>query len=83
MSLWLAFLHAHAGRLATVGGTVVRMSPVRPLITEMAFTCGKCGTRLTVAYPDRKCALPTKCSGEVMVHVMDAGKIRSTARQCK
>lgn len=31
------------GRLVTVRGTVVRCTPVRPLVTSMQFACGKCG----------------------------------------
>ncbi|KAG2441933.1 hypothetical protein HXX76_003538 [Chlamydomonas incerta] len=52
------------GKLVTLRGTVVRMTPVRPLVTHMDFVCAKCGSRTTQAFTDGVYALPTKCSGD-------------------
>ncbi|KXZ52381.1 hypothetical protein GPECTOR_9g425 [Gonium pectorale] len=52
------------GKLVTLRGTVVRMSPVRPLVTSMDFVCAKCGARTRQALQDGVYALPAKCSGE-------------------
>jgi DNA helicase MCM8 len=43
-------------------GTVVRISSVKPLITQMAFMCNACDTARVVKFEDGKYALPTKCS---------------------
>lgn len=40
------------GKLVTVVGTVVRMSPLRPLVTSMDFICGKCRNVTNVDFPD-------------------------------
>jgi DNA helicase MCM8 len=52
-----------AGKLATLKGTVTRMSHVRPLITEMDFICNKCGTPVPTALPDGRFTAPTRCAG--------------------
>ncbi|PNW71712.1 hypothetical protein CHLRE_16g665950v5 [Chlamydomonas reinhardtii] len=52
------------GKLVTLRGTVVRMTPVRPLVTHMDFVCAKCGSRTTQAFTDGVYALPTKCAGD-------------------
>lgn len=52
-----------AGKLATLKGTVTRMSHVRPLITEMDFSCNKCGTSFPTALPDGRFTPPTRCAG--------------------
>lgn len=57
-------LFAVAGKLATLRGTVTRMSHVRPLIVEMSFTCCKCGTSIITAMPDGRFTPPTRCAGE-------------------
>lgn len=51
------------GKLATLRGTVVRMSPIRPLITEMDFVCSKCNTTQRCKFPDGKYTMPVKCTG--------------------
>jgi DNA helicase MCM8 len=53
-----------AGKLATLRGTVTRMSHVRPLIVEMTFTCNKCGSSISTAMPDGRFTPPTRCSGK-------------------
>eukprot|EP00775_Hariotina_reticulata_P012205 gene12205-12342_t len=52
------------GKLATLKGTVTRMSHVRPLISEMDFTCNKCGTSFPTALPDGRFTPPTRCAAE-------------------
>ncbi|WIA40343.1 hypothetical protein OEZ86_013710 [Tetradesmus obliquus] len=52
------------GKLATLRGTVTRMSHVRPLIVEMTFTCNKCGSSVSAAMPDGRFTPPTRCSGD-------------------
>lgn len=52
------------GKLATLKGTVTRMSHVRPLMADMSFTCTKCGSSMKVEFPDGRFAPPTSCGGE-------------------
>ncbi len=53
-----------AGKFVSLQGTVVRMSPVRPLVLEMPFVCGKCGEVQQQAFADGKFTPPTRCPGE-------------------
>jgi len=57
------------GRLATIRGTVVRMSHIRPLIMEMGFSCAKCYAAQDAAFPDGRFAPPTRCVGAFWVVV--------------
>jgi hypothetical protein len=57
-----------AGKLATLRGTVTRLSHVRPLMTDMAFICSKCGCSQKVELPDGRFAPPTRCGGEQRTH---------------
>jgi DNA helicase MCM8 len=50
-----------AGKLVTVHGTVVKVSTVKPLVTQMAFDCGKCKTGITREFTDGKFSPPLKC----------------------
>lgn len=50
------------GKLATVRGTVVRMSPIRPLITSIEFTCKKCGRMIVCNFEDGRYTPPQKCT---------------------
>jgi DNA replicative helicase MCM subunit Mcm2 (Cdc46/Mcm family) len=52
------------GHLATIRGTVVRMSHIRPLIVEMDFSCAKCCAAQHATFPDGRFAPPTRCVGE-------------------
>lgn len=75
-------LHAHlastrlgclswlAGKLATLRGTVTRMSHVRPLIVDMVFTCNKCGASIQTPLPEGRFTPPTRCTGapELQLH---------------
>lgn len=49
------------GQLVSVSGTVVRVSNIRPIITEMSFFCSKCDARQTLHLPDGKYMLPSRC----------------------
>lgn len=50
------------GSLITVRGTVVRCTPVRPLVTEMEFVCGKCGEAFLCPFPEGKYTPPVSCA---------------------
>lgn len=52
------------GKLATLKGTVTRMSHVRPLMADMTFTCNKCGSTMKVDLPDGRFTPPTRCGGQ-------------------
>jgi hypothetical protein len=52
-----------AGKLATVKGTVVRMSHVRPLMVEMTFSCNRCGCTMGMPLADGRYTPPTACGG--------------------
>lgn len=52
------------GKLATLKGTVTRMSHVRPLMADMAFTCNKCGCSMKIELPDGRFTPPTRCGAE-------------------
>ncbi|EFJ39894.1 minichromosome maintenance protein 8 [Volvox carteri f. nagariensis] len=53
-----------SGKLVTLRGTVVRMTPVRPLVTRLDFVCAKCGSTTGVNFADGVYTLPTKCTGD-------------------
>lgn len=50
-----------AGKLVTVHGTVVKVSTVKPLVTQMAFDCTKCKTSITREFTDGKFSPPQNC----------------------
>ncbi len=52
------------GRLVTVRGTINRATAVRPLVTEMPYTCSKCGNQQVVSFPDGKFVQPARCAGQ-------------------
>lgn len=51
----------NAGKLVTVHGTVVKVSTVKPLVTQMAFDCAKCKTSITREFTDGKFSPPQNC----------------------
>ncbi|XP_056903966.1 DNA helicase MCM8 [Takifugu flavidus] len=58
----LRMLRASAfGRLVCVRGTVVRVSSIRPLCTQMAFRCLGCSHTQSLPLQQGKYATPTKC----------------------
>ncbi|CAA7013000.1 unnamed protein product [Microthlaspi erraticum] len=52
---------SHSGKLVTVHGTVVKVSTVKPLVTQMAFDCTKCKTSITREFTDGKFSPPQNC----------------------
>ncbi|CAM6118553.1 unnamed protein product [Calypogeia fissa] len=63
----LALKHLKAAtidRLISVRGTVVRMSPLKPLVTSMSFSCAKCRDVGEQRFKDGKFSPPTKCVSE-------------------
>ncbi|RAL53674.1 hypothetical protein DM860_012289 [Cuscuta australis] len=52
---------AYIDRLASVRGTVVKVSTVRPLVIKMSFACKKCGTNIDRDFPDGKFSPPSIC----------------------
>ncbi|NXJ26884.1 MCM8 helicase, partial [Dicrurus megarhynchus] len=49
------------GKYIALRGTVVRVSNIKPLCTNLAFVCATCGDVQGVPLPDGKYTLPTKC----------------------
>ncbi|KAK1320493.1 hypothetical protein QJS10_CPA03g01306 [Acorus calamus] len=52
---------AYIGKLVSLRGTVVKVSTVRPLVVQMNFACGKCGTTISSNFPDGKFSPPISC----------------------
>ncbi|KAG8347389.1 MCM OB domain [Trypanosoma vivax] len=50
------------GRLVTVQGTVVRMSPPRVVCVQMMYRCGSCGSVVTAPTNDGVLVYPGRCS---------------------
>ncbi|WOL04368.1 putative DNA helicase MCM8 isoform X1 [Canna indica] len=53
---------SYIGKLVSVRGSVVKVSTVRPLVLQMDFVCGKCGTVITRIFPDGKFSPPVACT---------------------
>ncbi|PIN18479.1 DNA replication licensing factor, MCM6 component [Handroanthus impetiginosus] len=70
---------AYIDRLASVRGTVIKVSTVRPLVMQMNFSCAKCGTTITCDFPDGKFSPPTRCEMQACKS-RNFNPIRSTAR---
>ncbi|ESO83521.1 hypothetical protein LOTGIDRAFT_207337 [Lottia gigantea] len=49
------------GKFICIKGTVVRVSNIKPLCTNMGFECITCGTLQCLALPDGKYITPTRC----------------------
>ncbi|CAO2839556.1 unnamed protein product [Amaranthus hypochondriacus] len=52
---------AYIDRLVSVRGTVVKVSTVRPLVTQMTFKCIQCGADIIRFFPDGKFSPPATC----------------------
>jgi len=50
-------------RLVTVQGTVVRVSPIKPSNTWLAWQCPACNAEVVTFQPEGKFTTPSKCSG--------------------
>lgn len=51
-------------KFVCLSGTVVRVSNIKPLVTGMAFTCGKCGIIIFRHFTDGRYEPPTGCEGK-------------------
>jgi len=51
------------GKFVAVKGTVVKVSNIRPVVTQLVFQCSKCGARQKKYFRDGKFNPPTKCKG--------------------
>lgn len=55
-------LKAHLiGKFISIRGTVVRVSSVKPLVTQMTFICTKCDKPSTKVFKDGKFKMQSKC----------------------
>ncbi|ELU16340.1 hypothetical protein CAPTEDRAFT_101979 [Capitella teleta] len=52
------------GKFVSIKGTVVRVSNIKPLCTQMTFECPKCSHIQIVALPEGKYVMPTSCQGD-------------------
>ncbi|XP_010543366.1 PREDICTED: probable DNA helicase MCM8 [Tarenaya hassleriana] len=52
---------AYIGKLVSVHGTVVKVSTVKPLVTQMNFDCAKCKTSIARTFSDGKFSPPQTC----------------------
>ncbi|UYV65743.1 MCM8 [Cordylochernes scorpioides] len=50
-------------KFVSIRGTVIRVSNVKPLCTQMAFTCYNCSTLQVITQPYGRFTFPTKCLG--------------------
>lgn len=59
---WLKDLKANVvGKFISVGGTVVRVSSIKPLVVQMAFLCSSCNKQFTIFFTDGKYKSPDRC----------------------
>ncbi|KAJ2615288.1 hypothetical protein H4S08_001315 [Coemansia sp. RSA 1365] len=49
------------GKLVTVRGTVVRTSPIKPLLVQAQFNCARCSASQTVKIVEGNYEVPVKC----------------------
>ncbi|KAJ2157910.1 DNA replication licensing factor mcm8 [Coemansia sp. RSA 552] len=50
------------GKLVTVRGTVVRTSPIKPLLVQAQYSCARCGASQLVKIIEGKYEAPAKCT---------------------
>lgn len=53
--------YSFAGKIVTIKGTVVRISPVKPMVQSASFACSKCGSEQQMSFKEGIFALPTSC----------------------
>ncbi|KAI8613534.1 MCM2/3/5 family-domain-containing protein [Chytriomyces sp. MP71] len=53
----------HVGRFISVRGTIVRVSSIKPVVTQIAFTCSTCMRVQVLEQTDGKFHAPSKCVG--------------------
>lgn len=51
------------GKLVTIGGTVIRVSSIRPVCTWLAYRCSSCQVVQVVHQPEGKHKTPDRCTG--------------------
>lgn len=49
------------GKFMSIRGNVIRTSEIKPLVTEMEFSCSQCGCFFTQLFPDGRFNPPTSC----------------------
>nr|CCA17112.1 DNA replication licensing factor MCM8 putative [Albugo laibachii Nc14] len=60
--LSISHIKSHViNQFVSVRGTVVRVSPIKPLVTQCNFICGKCGRINLRVFPDGKYNPPIRC----------------------
>ena len=50
------------GKFISIRGTVVRVSNVKPIVTQMSFTCTACSKKFPCVFSDGKYKVPSKCA---------------------
>ncbi|KAJ2646941.1 DNA replication licensing factor mcm8 [Coemansia sp. RSA 1250] len=50
------------GKLVTVRGTVVRTSPIKPLLVQAQYSCVRCGVSQIIKIVEGKHEMPAKCT---------------------
>ncbi|KAL9642654.1 hypothetical protein ABK040_009733 [Willaertia magna] len=64
ISISLRKLKANSiGKFVSVKGTVVKVSTIKPVVTQMIFTCQKCGAKQKCYFKDGQYNPPSKCNG--------------------
>jgi DNA helicase MCM8 len=49
-------------KFISIKGTVVRVSPIKPIVFGIEFICERCGARIPMIFPDGRWKVPTKCN---------------------
>ena len=52
----------HLGRFISIRGTVVRVSSIKPILSNLAFICNTCMAEQSCPQADGKYKQPTKCT---------------------
>jgi DNA helicase MCM8 len=53
---------SRAGKFTCVRGTIVRVGNIKPIVRQMDFHCGRCGSTMTRIFEDGKFSAPEKCA---------------------
>lgn len=49
------------GKFVSIRGAVIRVSSIKPLVTQLTFACAKCGATQTCTLTDGRYVAPSKC----------------------
>jgi len=52
----------YIGKFTCVRGTIVRVGNIKPMVKQMDFLCGRCGSTITRVFEDGKFDPPSKCT---------------------